>query len=91
MSGGRKAGLFDDRALDWVALSQTNVTSEGHHVQQVTTVSVSTRLSYAARLNTSSLSTPFIAQTYPRISIEQDDKDHQQEPQTKHPATRQTP
>jgi hypothetical protein len=51
MSGGRKAGLFDDRALDWVALSQTNVTSECHHVQQVTIVNVSTRLSYATRLN----------------------------------------
>jgi hypothetical protein len=53
MFSGRRARLFDDRALDWVALSQTNVTSEGHHVQQVTTVNVSTRLSYATRLNIS--------------------------------------
>jgi hypothetical protein len=51
MFSGRRAGLLDDRALDWVALSQTNVTSEGHHVQQVTTVYVSTRLSYSTRLN----------------------------------------
>jgi hypothetical protein len=32
MFGGRRA-FFDDRALDWVALSQSNVTSEGHHIQ----------------------------------------------------------
>ena len=51
MFSGRKAGFFDDRALDWVALSQTNVTSEGHHIRQVTTVNVSTRLSYATTIN----------------------------------------
>lgn len=51
MFSGRKAGFFDDRALDWVALSQSNVTSEGHHIQQVTTVHVSTRLSYATITN----------------------------------------
>jgi hypothetical protein len=33
MFDGRRAHLFDDRALDWVALSQINVTSEGHHIQ----------------------------------------------------------
>ena len=51
MFSGRKAGFFDDRALDWVALSQSNVTSEGHHIQQVTTVNVSTRLTHATTIN----------------------------------------
>jgi len=51
MSSGRKARFFDDRALDWVALSQSNVTSEGHHISQVTTVHVSRRLSYATNID----------------------------------------
>jgi len=51
MFSGRKARFFDDRALDWVALSQTHVTSEDHHIQQVTAAYVSTRLSCATNID----------------------------------------